>query len=66
MDEFNREYSSLLGILESSFNGKPGNLNSAISTMLNLKTLAQKLMSTQIDDGSGETLAPSFQYFPYT
>jgi len=62
VSEFAYSYSSLLNALHTAFNGAPDNINAAIGLMYELKMEAVALMQTPIDDGSGQTAGPSFEY----
>jgi CDGSH-type Zn-finger protein len=60
---FNLAYSTLLGILQQAFNGKPEMLDDSVGTMMELKKLADDLM--KLPSGDGKTCAgPSFEYIP--
>ncbi len=54
--------SSLLNALHESFNGKPDNINVAMGLMYALRIEAVSLMSTELNDGTGLTAGPSYQY----
>ncbi len=62
IEEFSYAYSSLLNALHTAFNGAADNINVAIGLMYELKMLAVSLMQTPLDDGSGLTAGPSFEY----
>jgi hypothetical protein len=60
--EYAYAYSSLLNALHTAFNGEPDRINTAIGLMYELKMLAVSLMQTSLDDGSGMTAGPSYEY----
>lgn len=60
-DQFNNSYCALLRSLEETFNGKPQMLETSISAMYRLKSLAQALMKMPIEDGTA-TAGPTFEY----
>jgi len=60
-DQFNSSYCSLLRSLEETFNGKPQNLETSISAMYRLRSLAQALMEIPVEDGT-VTAGPTFEY----
>jgi hypothetical protein len=57
---FNATYSSLLKCLHSTFNGSPGDMNTAVNLMFTLLSDAGNVMS--IDLGNGTNAGPSFEY----
>lgn len=61
MDRFNSTYCTVLERLEDTFDGRPAQLDNAISTMFHLKRDAADLMQLPIDDGR-RTAGPSFEY----
>ena len=62
IEQFAYNYSSLLNALHWAFNGTPQALNRAIGLMYDLRVLAVSMMQTDIGDGSGRTVGPSFEY----
>jgi len=62
MGEFNLAYSDLLRDLHRAFNGEPGRLARTLPAMMQLKTMAQRLM--QMPAGDGTNAGPSFEYMP--
>jgi CDGSH-type Zn-finger protein len=62
MSEFNLAYSDLLRDLHRAFNGEPGRLARTLPAMMQLKTMAQRLI--QMPAENGETAGPSFEYMP--
>ena len=60
--EYAYAYSSLLNALHTAFNGEPDRINAAIGLMYELKMVAVSLMQTPLDDGSGMTAGPSYEY----
>lgn len=62
VERYAYSYSSLLNALHQSFNGDPDNIDVAIGLMYELKVQAVSLMSTELDDGSGMTAGPSYEY----
>lgn len=61
-DTFNYTYTSLLKVLDETFNGDPSRLGTAIGMMESLKEQALTLMT--IDSGLGGKAGPSFEYQP--
>jgi len=61
VDMFNHAYSSLLGCLHRTFNGEPEQLEMALSVMVEIQLVAQKLVSTPIP-GTARFAAPTFEY----
>jgi Ferritin-like len=67
VDQFNYYYTSLLQTLDSSFNGHPEMITTAIKMMddstdpNNLRGLAQAIVQTPVD-GTDFTAAPTFEY----
>jgi hypothetical protein len=62
IDAFAYNYSTLLNALHNAFNGAPSQLENAIGIMYDLRTSAVALMETDTDDGSGQTVGPSYEY----
>jgi CDGSH-type Zn-finger protein len=64
MDLFNRTYSSILRLLQHTFNGQPDFLRIATGAMYELTYQAIELM--KLPSGDGETtVGPSFEYVPH-
>lgn len=61
-EQYAYTYSNLLNALHKSFNGDPGNINVAMGLMYELRIEAVGLMSTELNDGSGQTAGPSYEY----
>jgi len=60
-DNFNRIYTKILGLLDSAFNGSPGDLQTSIDMMTNdLRPAARQVMAIVLDDG--RRAGPSFEY----
>jgi hypothetical protein len=62
IEHFAYNYSALLDALQLAFNGDPAKLDTAIGVMYDLRVLTVALMQTEVGDGSGQTVSPSFQY----
>jgi len=62
MGEFNLAYSDLLRDLHRAFNGERDRMGRTIPAMMQLKTMAQRLM--QMPAGDGTNAGPSFEYMP--
>ncbi|MBL8221805.1 MAG: ferritin-like protein [Bryobacterales bacterium] len=62
IERFAYSYSALLNALHETFNGYPEKLNAAIGMMYDLRVFAVALMQTEIGDGSGQTVGPSFEF----
>lgn len=62
IEQFAYNYGALLNALHDAFNGRPDRLNTAIGVMYDLRVLAVALMRTEIGDGSGQTVGPSYEY----
>lgn len=62
MGEFNLAYSDLLRDLHRAFNGERDRLGRTIPAMMQLKTMAQRLV--QMEAGDGTNAGPSFEYMP--
>ena len=62
VEQYAYTYSSLLNALHKSFNGHPDNIQTAMGLMYELRIEAVSLMSTELNDGSGLTAGPSYQY----
>jgi CDGSH-type Zn-finger protein len=62
MGEFNLAYSDLLRDLHRAFNGERERLARTLPAMMQLKTMAQRLMQMPAEDG--RTAGPSFEYMP--
>lgn len=62
IEQFAYNYGALLNALHETFNGEPSRLDAAIALMYDLRVLAVALMQTDVDDGSGQTVGPSFEY----
>jgi hypothetical protein len=60
-EAFNREYCSLLHLLDEAFDGNPRLLSVAVHTMYGLKARAERLMEMPMEDGRG-TAGPTFEY----
>jgi CDGSH-type Zn-finger protein len=63
LDEFNRAYSSLLHLLECTYNGSPRLLAVATGLMYGLREVVRELMTLPSGDGV-TTVGPSFEYVP--
>jgi hypothetical protein len=61
-DTFNYTYTNLLKSLHATFNGQPGQLDSAIGLMMSLAQQAGDMMSGS--NPSGVNVGPSFEYQP--
>lgn len=59
---FTFDYSSLLNALHTCFNGCPGNIDTAMGLMYQLRLDAQNLMMTQLNPDKPETGGPVFRY----
>ena len=62
IERFAFSYSTLLNALHDTFNGQPERLDAAVGMMYDLRVLAVSLFQTDIGDGSGRTVGPSFEY----
>jgi len=62
IERFAYSYSSLLNALHQTFNGDPDKLDSAIGMMYDLRVQAAALIQTDVEDGSGMTVGPSFEF----
>jgi hypothetical protein len=62
IEQFAYNYAALLNALHHAFNGEPHKLNAAIGVMYDLRVLSAAMMQTDIGDGSGQTVGPSFEY----
>lgn len=62
IEAFAYNYSSLLNSLHNTFNGAPGELDTAIGIMYDLRVCSVALMETDIGDSGGQTVGPSFEY----
>jgi CDGSH-type Zn-finger protein len=62
MGEFNLAYSDLLRDLHRAFNGERERLGRTLPAMMQLKTMAQRLMQMPAEDG--RMAGPSFEYLP--
>jgi hypothetical protein len=62
-DQFNASYTSLLGALQRTFDGAPGDLARSLGVMFELRLLANKLVATPVPNTS-YTGAPTFEYAP--
>ena len=62
IEAFAYNYSSLLNSLHNTFNGDPGELDTAIGIMYDLRVNAVSLMETDTGDGTGHTVGPSYEY----
>lgn len=62
IEQFAYNYAALLNALHTTFNGDPSRLDASIGLMYDLRVLAAALMQTGTDDGSGQTVGPSFEY----
>jgi rubrerythrin len=60
IDAFAYNYGALLNALHNTFNGDPGQLETAIGLMYDLRVSAVALMGTDL--GHGQTVGPSFEY----
>jgi hypothetical protein len=60
-DAFNSSYSNLLRCLHEVFNGAPAKLDMALSAMVEMQLVGQKLVSTPLPGGGGFA-APTFEY----
>jgi hypothetical protein len=60
--QFAYNYGSVLNALQKAFDGHPSELDAAIGVMYDLRVLSVALMQTELGDGSGQTVGPSFQY----
>ena len=62
-DTFNKLYTKILGLLQTSFNGTPADLPTAISSMrADLRPAARQVMSITLADG--RRVGPTFEYLP--
>lgn len=61
-EECNQTYGALLAQLEAAFNGNPGTLVESVQTMLALRYQAIALMHVPLEDGTGRTAGPAFQF----
>ena len=61
-DAFDRTYSTLLGLLQSAFDGEPDTLGAAVGVMFQLKQQAEDLL--RMSAGPGRTVGPLFRYVP--
>ena len=61
-DNFTQGYSSLLNSLHAAFNGEPERIKETMGLMYQLRFLAQKLMSTPLQEGMVATAGPVFRY----
>lgn len=62
VEQYAYTYSSLLNALHKSFNGDPDNIDVAMGLMYELRIEAVSLMSTELNDGSGQTAGPCYEY----
>lgn len=62
VEQYAYSYSSLLNALHVAFNGKPDNIQVAMGLMYELRIEAVSLMSTDLNDGSGQTAGPVYKY----
>ncbi|MCX4985506.1 ferritin-like protein [Streptomyces sp. NBC_00572] len=67
LDEFNRAFSKLLGLLQDAWKEDDGSqaldtLNEAVVAMFGLQIPAQDLMAIPLPDGSGKTYGPEFRF----
>lgn len=62
IEQFAYNYAALLNALHHAFNGEPQKINAAIGVMYDLRVLSVAMMQTDIGDGSGQTVGPSFEY----
>ncbi|ROZ76209.1 ferritin-like protein [Ramlibacter sp. WS9] len=62
IEQFAYSYGSLLNAMHEAFNGQPDRLDTAIGVMYDLRVVAVAMMQTDIGDGSGQTVGPSFEY----
>jgi CDGSH-type Zn-finger protein len=62
MSAFNLVYSDLLRDLHRAFNGERDRLARTLPAMMQLKTMAQRLVEMPTEDG--RTAGPSFEYMP--
>lgn len=60
--EFANQYMLLLQNLNTTFNGNPGNLGTAVGDMYTLKGLAPSLMTTDNGLGTGQAIGTPFQH----
>lgn len=58
---FAKQYKKLLQDLNTTFNGNPGNLQTAIDEMRSLGALAPELMTTDNGLGTNQTIGTPFQ-----
>jgi CDGSH-type Zn-finger protein/rubrerythrin len=61
MDEFNRAYCDLLGLMHLAFNGEPARMSVAVGAMYQIKALAGELVRMPSGDG-GTTVGMSYEY----
>ena len=61
-EECNATYSTLLRQLETAFTGMPSALIESVQTMIELQNRAIALMHVPLDDGTGQTAGPAFQW----
>jgi hypothetical protein len=62
IERFAWSYSSLLNALHDVFTGSSSQLDAAIGMMYDLTVTAVSLFQTDVGDGSGLTVGPSFEY----
>lgn len=62
IEQFAFNYGVLLNALHRTFNGHAAHLDAAIGVMYDLRVLTAALLQTDVGDGSGQTVGPSFQY----
>ena len=65
VDLFNTAYTNLLRCLDRVFNGEPGQLEMALSVMVEMQLTGQKLVTTPVP-GTGKYAAPTFEYTPFS
>ena len=60
MQEFDKTYSTLIGLLQDAWSGQPGQLDVAVGTMFSLTSNAQAIVTQSLPDGSGN-YGPDFK-----
>lgn len=61
-DNFTAGYSAMLNALHEAFNGHPDRIQAALGLMMQLRFMAQTLMSTPLQRGQVATAGPVFKY----
>jgi hypothetical protein len=63
VDAFNVAYSDLLRLLQQAFDGTPETIRAAVTSMRNLRSIAENVVST-LDPRTGKQLGLTFEYLP--